>query len=187
MTELPKRFADREEIAVVRAEADSLEAGARADEVRRLAGRVLGRRDMGKLTFLDLVDRSGALQLFCEQKVVGELDLDLGDIIGVSGRPMKTRRGEPSLYVEKIEPLAKIRLPLPDVYHGLTDVETRFRKRYLDLLVNEESRRDAITRSRMVAAIRRGLDDQGFVEVETPVLQSRYGGAFARPFVTHHN
>ena len=187
MTELPKRFPDREEIAIVRAEADSLEVGARADEVRRLAGRVLGRREFGKLTFLDLVDRSGELQLFCEQKAVGELDIDLGDIVGVSGRPMKTKRGEPSLYVEKIEPLAKIRLPLPDVYHGLTDVETRFRKRYLDLLVSEESRRDAITRSRMVAAIRRQLDEQGFVEVETPVLQSRYGGAFARPFVTHHN
>jgi lysyl-tRNA synthetase class 2 len=187
MTEQPKRFADRDEIAVVRAEADSLEAGARGEEVRRLAGRVLGRRELGKLTFLDLVDRSGTLQLFCEQKVVGELDVDLGDIVGASGRAMKTRRGEPSLYVEKVEPLAKIRLPLPDVYHGLTDVETRFRKRYLDLLVNEESRRDAITRSRMVAAIRRALDEQGFVEVETPVLQSRYGGAFARPFVTHHN
>jgi lysyl-tRNA synthetase class 2 len=187
MSELPKRFPDREEIASVRAEADSLKVGARADEVRRLAGRVLGRREFGKLTFLDLVDRSGELQLFCEQKAVGELDIDLGDIVGVSGRPMKTKRGEPSLYVEKIEPLAKIRLPLPDVYHGLTDVETRFRKRYLDLLVSEESRRDAITRSRMVAAIRRQLDEQGFVEVETPVLQSRYGGAFARPFVTHHN
>jgi len=187
MTELPKRFPDREEIAVVRAEADSLDVGARADEVRRLAGRVLGRREFGKLTFLDLVDRSGELQLFCEQKAVGELDIDLGDIVGVSGRPMKTKRGEPSLYVEKIEPLAKIRRPLPDVYHGLTDVETRFRKRYLDLLVSEESRRDAITRSRMVAAIRRQLDEQGFVEVETQVLQSRYGGAFARHFVTHHN
>jgi lysyl-tRNA synthetase class 2 len=148
---------------------------------------VLGRREFGKLTFLDLVDRSGEIQLFCEQKAVGELDLDLGDIVGVSGRPMKTKRGEPSLRVEEIELLAKIRLPLPDVYHGLTDVETRFRKRYLDLLVNEESRRDAITRSRMVAAVRRALDEQGFVEVETPVLQSRYGGAFARPFVTHHN
>ena len=187
MSQLPKRFSDRKEIAVVRTEADSLEAGTRVDEKCRLAGRVLGRRELGKLTFLDLVDRSGGLQLFCEQKVVGELDLDLGDIVGVSGRPMKTKRGEPSLYVEEIELLAKIRLPLPDVYHGLTDVETRFRKRYLDLLVNEESRRDAITRSRMVAAIRRALDEEGFVEVETPVLQSRYGGAFARPFVTHHN
>lgn len=171
----------------MRAEADGLETGSTAETSRRLAGRVLGRRDLGKLTFLDLVDRSGSLQLFCEQKVFGDLDLDLGDIVGVSGKPMKTRRGEPSLRVEEIELLAKIRLPLPDVYHGLTDVETRFRKRYLDLLVNEESRRDAITRSRMVAAIRRALDEQGFVEVETPVLQSRYGGAFARPFVTHHN
>ncbi len=187
MPQLPKRFPERVEIAAVRAEADSLDPAARADDFRRLAGRVLGRREFGKLTFLDLVDRSGRIQLFCEQPVLGELDLDLGDIVGVSGPPMKTKRGEPSLYVEEIELLAKIRLPLPDVYHGLTDVETRFRKRYLDLLVNEESRRDAITRSRMVAAIRRALDEQGFVEVETPVLQSRYGGAFARPFVTHHN
>jgi lysyl-tRNA synthetase class 2 len=183
----PKRFADRAEVSAVRAEAEALEPGNRADEVRRLAGRILGQRDLGKLAFLDLVDRSGTIQLFCEQESVGELDLDLGDVVGASGRPMKTRRGEPSLYVEELELLAKIRLPLPDVYHGLTDVETRFRKRYLDLLINEESRRDAITRSRMVAAIRRLLDEQGFVEVETPVLQSRYGGAFARPFVTHHN
>ncbi len=184
---LPKRFADRVEVAAVRIEAGELEPGVSADSSRRLAGRVLGRRELGKLTFLDLVDRSGRIQLFCEEPVLGELDLDLGDIVGVSGKAMKTKRGEPSLRVEEIELLAKIRLPLPDVYHGLTDVETRFRKRYLDLLVNEESRRDAITRSRMVAAIRRALDEQGFVEVETPVLQSRYGGAFARPFVTHHN
>jgi lysyl-tRNA synthetase class 2 len=184
---LPKRFPDRVEVSLARTEADKLELGARAEISLRLAGRVLGRREFGKLTFLDLVDRSGRIQLFCEQPALGELDLDLGDIVGVNGPPMKTKRGEPSLYVEEIELLAKIRLPLPDVYHGLTDVETRFRKRYLDLLVNEESRRDAITRSRMVAAIRRALDEQGFVEVETPVLQSRYGGAFARPFVTHHN
>ena len=158
---LPKRFADRVEVAAVRIEAGELEPGVSADSSRRLAGRVLGRRELGKLTFLDLVDRSGRIQLFCEEPVLGELDLDLGDIVGVSGKAMKTKRGEPSLRVEEIELLAKIRLPLPDVYHGLTDVETRFRKRYLDLLVNEESRRDAITRSRMVAAIRRALDEQG--------------------------
>jgi lysyl-tRNA synthetase class 2 len=142
---------------------------------------------MGKLTFLDLVDRSGRLQLFCEASAVGDLDIDLGDIVGVSGRPMKTRRGEPSLRVEQIDLLAKIHRPLPDVYHGLTDVETRFRKRYLDLLMNEETRADALLRSRILSAVRRYLDGEDFVEVETPVLQPRYGGAFARPFVTHHN
>jgi lysyl-tRNA synthetase class 2 len=187
MTSLPKRFPDRAEISTARAETEALEPGQDGENEFRLAGRVLARREMGKLTFLDLVDRSGRIQLFCEQSVLEGLDLDLGDIIGVSGRPMKTRRGEPSLRVEKLELLAKIRLPLPDLYHGLTDVETRYRKRYLDLLVNEETRRDALLRARMVSSIRRHLDEEGFVEVETPVLQPRYGGAFARPFVTHHN
>jgi len=187
MTSLAKRFPERDEIAAVRAEAEALEPGRDGESELRLAGRVLARRDMGKLTFLDLVDRSGRIQLFCEQSVFEGLELDLGDIVGVTGRPMKTRRGEPSLRVAKLELLAKIRLPLPDLYHGLTDVETRYRKRYLDLLVNEETRRDALLRARMVSSIRRLLDDQGFVEVETPVLQPRYGGAFARPFVTHHN
>jgi lysyl-tRNA synthetase class 2 len=187
MTSLPKRFPDRDEIAAVRAEAGALEAGGNGDNEHRLAGRVLGRRDMGKLIFLDLVDRSGRIQLFCEEKALAGLELDLGDIVGVSGRAMKTRRGEPSLRVEKLELLAKIRVPLPDLYHGLTDVETRYRKRYLDLLVNEETRADALLRSRIVSAVRRHLDGEGFVEVETPVLQPRYGGAFARPFVTHHN
>jgi lysyl-tRNA synthetase class 2 len=187
MTSLAKRFPERAEIAAVRAEAEALEPGQDGESELRLAGRVLARRDMGKLTFLDLVDRSGRIQLFCEQSVFEGLELDLGDIVGVTGRPMKTRRGEPSLRVAKLELLAKIRLPLPDLYHGLTDVETRYRKRYLDLLVNEETRRDALLRARMVSSIRRCLDEEGFVEVETPVLQPRYGGAFARPFVTHHN
>ena len=136
--------ADRNEIADVRTEAEALDTSAHSVDARRLAGRVLARREMGKLTFLDLVDRSGRIQLFCEQSVLEGLDLDLGDIVGAIGRSMKTRRGEPSLRVGELEPLAKIRLPLPDIYHGLTDVETRFRKRYLDLLVNEETRRDAL-------------------------------------------
>ncbi len=187
MTSLPKRFPDRADISTARAETEALEPGQDGEQELRLAGRVLARREMGKLTFFDLVDRSGRIQLFCEQSVLEGLDLDLGDIVGVSGRPMKTRRGEPSLRVAKLELLAKIRLPLPDLFHGLTDVETRYRKRYLDLLVNEETRRDALLRARMVSSIRRHLDEEGFVEVETPVLQPRYGGAFARPFVTHHN
>jgi lysyl-tRNA synthetase, class II len=187
MTPLPKRFPEREEIAAVRADAERLEAGQAAEVTRRVAGRVLARRDLGKLVFLDLVDRSGRIQLLYEPAVLGELDLNLGDVVGVEGEPMRTRRGEPSLRVRELLLLARIRRPLPDTFHGLTDVEQRYRRRYLDLLVNEQSRRDVEIRARMVSAIRRSLDEAGFVEVETPVLQPRYGGAFAEPFVTHYN
>ena len=183
----PKRFPDRVEIASVRAEAEQLEPGEERGDARRLAGRVMARRDMGKLVFLDLVDRSGRIQLLVREEKTGPLDLDLGDVIGVEGVPARTRRGEPSLAVESVELLAKNRKPLPDTFHGLQDVETRYRQRYLDLLVNEESRADALLRSRVVGAIRRYLDAEGFVEVETPILQPRYGGAFAEPFVTHYN
>jgi lysyl-tRNA synthetase, class II len=184
---LPKRFPDRDEIAAVRAEAERLQAGQESDERRRLAGRVMARRGHGQLTFLDLVDRSGRMQLFNEQSRAGPVDVDLGDVIGVSGAPMKTRRGEPSLAVDELQLLAKIRRPLPDTFHGLQDTEARYRRRHLDLLMNDETRADAIARSRIVAEIRRWLDGQGFVEVETPILQPRYGGGFADPFVTHYN
>jgi lysyl-tRNA synthetase class 2 len=183
----PKRFPDRDEIAGVRAEAELLENGASSETKRRLAGRVMARRDMGKLVFLDLVDRSGRIQLLCPVERTGELDVHLGDIVGVTGSPAKSRRGEPSLQVDSLEVLARIHTPLPDTFHGLTDVEQRYRKRYLDLLMNEDSREVALIRSRIVATIRRILDDWGFVEVETPILQPRYGGAFAEPFVTHWN
>ena len=187
MAGLPKRFPDRVEIASVRAEAEPLEAGAEAEETRRIAGRVMARRDMGKLVFLDVVDRSGRIQLLCAVERTGPIDLDLGDIVGAEGRPAKTRRGEPSLAVEELTLLAKTGRPLPDTFHGVQDPETRYRQRYLDLLVNEESRRDAQVRSRTVSSIRRLLDEAGFVEVETPILQPRYGGGFAEPFVTHYN
>jgi lysyl-tRNA synthetase class 2 len=183
----PKRFDNRTDVAAARTEAEPLENGAQAETTRRLAGRVMARRDMGKLVFLDLVDRSGRIQLLCPLDRTGEIDVHLGDIVGVSGAPAKSRRGEPSLMVDALEVLSRIRTPLPDTFHGLTDVELRYRKRYLDLLMNEESRTDAIVRARMVTAIRRILDDWGFVEVETPILQPRYGGAFAEPFVTHWN
>src|SRR2546421_5311090 len=183
----PKRFSDRDEIAAVLAEAEPLENGAQAETTRRLAGRVLARRDMGKLVFLDLVDRSGRIQLLCALERTGEIDVHLGDIVGVVGSPAKSRRGEPSLMVDSLEVLSRISTPLPDTFHGLTDVELRYRKRYLDLLMNEESRRVFLLRTKMVSAVRRALDEEGFVEVETPVLQPRYGGAFAEPFVTHHN
>jgi lysyl-tRNA synthetase class 2 len=183
----PKRFPDRDEIAAVHAEAATLEAGAEGPEERRLAGRVLARRDLGKLVFLDLVDRTGRIQLLCPLARTGEVDVHLGDIVGVVGHPTMSRRGEPSLLVDELVLLSRIRSPLPDTFHGLTDVEQRYRRRYLDLLMNEESRSNAVLRSRLVTAIRRGLDDDGFVEVETPILQPRYGGAFAEPFVTHWN
>jgi lysyl-tRNA synthetase, class II len=183
----PKRFPDRVEIAAVLAEAEPLENGAQAETKRRVAGRVLAQRDMGKLVFLDLVDRSGRIQLLCAVERTGEIDIHLGDIVGAVGSPAKSRRGEPSLAVDSLEVLARISTPLPDTFHGLTDVELRYRKRYLDLLMNEESRKEALLRSSTVATIRRILDEWSFVEVETPVLQPRYGGAFARPFVTHYD
>jgi lysyl-tRNA synthetase class 2 len=183
----PKRFPDRDEIAAVLADAEPLENGGQIDTKRRLAGRVLARRDMGKLVFLDLVDRSGRIQLLCAVERTGEIDIHLGDIVGAVGSPAKSRRGEPSLAVDSLEVLARISTPLPDTFHGLTDVELRYRKRYLDLLMNEDSRNDALLRSSTVSTIRRILDEWGFVEVETPVLQPRYGGAFAKPFVTHYD
>ncbi|MEK6274211.1 MAG: lysine--tRNA ligase [Actinomycetota bacterium] len=184
---LPKRYPDRDEIAAVRIEAEKVEPGEEAGEPRRVAGRVMARRDMGKLVFLDLVDRSGKIQLLVSEDRAGPVDLDLGDIVGATGIPSKTKRGEPSLAVTELELLAKIKRPLPDTFHGLTDTETRYRQRYLDLLMNDESRADVDLRARMVAAIRRYLDEHGFLEVETPILQPRYGGALADPFVTHSN
>ena len=182
-----KRFPDRVEISSVRGECEPLQAGQAADTSRRIAGRAMARRDMGKLVFLDVVDRSGRIQVICEAAKTGEIDVLLGDVVGVAGYPGRARRGEPSLLAESLELLSRNTQSLPDTFHGLTDVELRYRKRYLDLLVNEETRADFMLRSRIVAAVRAALDADGFVEVETPVLQPLYGGASARPFVTHHN
>src|SRR5919201_3693461 len=182
---LPKRFADRVEIAAVRDEAERLSPDEEGARPQRVAGRIFARRDLGKLMFLDLVDRSGRIQLLVRPDDLGGVDVDLGDIVGVTGVAAKSRRGEPSLAVRELVLLAKIRVPLPDTFHGITDVEQRYRRRYLDLLMNEDSRRDATLRSRTVTAIRAYLDGEGFLEVETPILQPRYGGAFAEPFVTY--
>src|SRR6476620_3572803 len=183
----PKRFPDRDSVVDARSASDGLDAGGQLDETRRLAGRIMERREMGKLVFLDLVDRSGRIQLMCDTGRVGDVDVHLGDVVGVSGKPAKSRRGEPSLMVDQLVVLARNRSPLPDTFHGLTDVETRYRKRYLDLLMNDDARDLFLLRAKVVTAIRRYLDGEGFVEVETPVLQPRYGGAFAHPFVTHSN
>ena len=181
----PKRFPDRDSVVDVRSATEGIDAGGALDETRRLAGRVMARREMGKLVFLDLVDRSGRIQLMCDTGRVGDVEVHLGDVVGVVGSPAKSRRGEPSVMVDELTLLARNRSPLPDTFHGLTDVETRYRKRYLDLLMNEDARALFLLRARIVTAIRRYLDEEGFVEVETPVLQPRYGGAFAHPFVTH--
>jgi len=180
----PKRFPDREEIAALRVATEAVDPGGELEETRRLAGRVMARREMGKLVFLDLVDRSGRIQLMCDAGRLGAIDVHLGDVVGVSGKPAKSRRGEPSLAVDELTVLSRSRSPLPDTFHGITDTETRYRKRYLDLLMNEDTRELFLLRARVVSAIRRHLDQAGFVEVETPILQPRYGGAFARPFVT---
>ena len=139
---------------------------------------------MGKLVFLDLVDRSGRIQLLCRANRTGPVDVHLGDIVGAIGKPTKSRRGEPSLIVDELVPLARIRSPLPDTFHGLTDVEQRYRRRYLDLLMNEDRRADFMLRARIVSAVRRSSTG-GLRRGRDAVLQPRYGGGFAEPFVTH--
>ena len=177
----------------VHAAHDDLEAGEETAAWYRVAGRLAARRGHGGAAFLDLVDRSGRIQLHARVDVLGDdsferlASLDLGDLVGVDGTAFKTRRGELSLVVTGWELLSKSLRPPPDKFHGLEDVETRYRHRELDLLANEEARSLFILRSRVVSAIRRWLDDRDFLEVETPVLQPLYGGALARPFSTHHN
>ena len=181
-------------IAHVReAHEDTLEPGEETDATYRVAGRLAARRGHGGAAFLDLVDRSGRIQLHARKDALGEesfdrlVSLDLGDLIGVDGTAFKSRRGELSLAVTDWTLLAKSLRAPPEKFHGLEDVETRYRQRELDLIANEEARELFILRSKVVAAIRRWLDERGFLEVETPVLQPLYGGALARPFVTHHN
>ena len=145
------------------------------------------------MAFLDLVDRSGRIQLQARVDDLGAdgmarlLDFDLGDLIGVDGIAFVSRRGELSLRIQSFVLLAKSLRPPPEKHHGLKDVETRFRHRELDLISSEEARELFVTRARIVSAVRRFLDAEGFIEVETPVLQPLYGGAAARPFITHHN
>jgi lysyl-tRNA synthetase, class II len=189
----PHSFAGVEPVAAVRAAHESLSAGDETDVSHRVAGRLAARRGQGKMAFLDLVDRSGRIQLQArvdELAVSGMerlLGLDLGDLIGVDGVAFCSRRGELTLRVTGFALLAKSLRPPPEKHHGLTDVETRFRHRELDLIANEESRELFVLRARIVTAVRRFLDAEGFIEVETPVLQPLYGGALARPFTTHHN
>jgi lysyl-tRNA synthetase class 2 len=186
-------FADAEPIARIVEDYGALAAGDETEDSHRVAGRIAARRGAGKNAFLDLVDRTGKIQLHARVDVLGAerferlLSLDLGDLIGVEGCAMKSRHGEVSLRVESFEILAKALRPPPDKHHGLSDIETRYRHRELDLIANEDTRRLFIDRARIISAVRAYLDGAGFVEVETPVLQPLYGGALARPFTTHHN
>lgn len=160
-----------------------------------LTGRLVAIRLMGKASFAHIEDGSARIQLFIRQNEVGEETyenllkklLDLGDFVEASGPLVRTKTGEPSCQVQTLRLLSKTLHPLPDKWHGLRDVETRFRQRYVDLLANPDVRTTFVTRARLVSAIRRYLDDAGFLEVETPILQPIYGGAAARPFVTFHN
>ena len=189
----PHAYAGVTAIAGVLGAHDDLADGEETDAGYRVAGRLAARRGQGKMAFLDLVDRSGRIQLQARIDVLGDermarlLELDLGDLLGVDGTVFRSRRGELTLRVDDITVLAKSLRPPPDKHHGLQDVETRFRRRELDLIGNPESRAVFVTRAKVITAIRRYFDDEGFIEVETPVLQPLYGGAQARPFVTHHN
>ncbi len=159
----------------------------------RLAGRIMARREMGKASFLDLRDSSGRIQLYVKINLIGEeayeemKKWDIGDIIGAEGEVFKTRRGEISLKAASMVLLTKSLLPLPEKFHGLKDTDMRYRQRYLDLIVNPEVKDTFVKRTLILRAIRNCLDGQGFMEVETPTLQTLAGGAAAKPFITHHN
>jgi lysyl-tRNA synthetase class 2 len=190
----PHTFAGVTPVAEVHAAHDGLEAAEeKPDATYRVAGRLHARRGHGGAAFLDVVDRSGRIQLHAQRDVLGEesfdllTSLDLGDLIGADGFVFKTRRGELSLRVSDWKLLAKSLRPPPEKFHGLEDVETRYRHRELDLIANEEARALFIMRSKLVSTIRNWLDARGFLEVETPILQRLYGGALARPFTTHYN
>ena len=159
----------------------------------RLAGRLMSKRGQGKVMFCDLQDSTGRIQLFVKIDELGEEEYarfkknDIGDIIGVEGEVFKTKTEEISVRVQKVTLLSKSLLPLPEKYHGLTDKEARFRQRYVDLMVNPEVKKNFVIRSRFIKHMRNYLDNMGYIEVETPVLNTIAGGAAARPFITHHN
>ncbi len=189
----PTGYDGREPIADVRAAYEDLADGEETESRHVVAGRVMAKRGHGKAAFIDLRDGTGQIQLHSREDILGVhehallLDADLGDFVGVEGIAFKSRRGELSLRLESWRPLAKALRPLPDKHSGLSDVETRFRHRELDLIANPEVLERFKLRAKAIAETRRLLDADGFTEVETPVLQPLYGGALARPFTTHHN
>ena len=186
-------FAYSHHLADLAAQYEGLEDGASTSDEVKVAGRIMAKRDQGKLAFLELRDSSGDMQLFCRINALGEdafaelKDLDVGDWIGVRGTMMRTKRGQLSVAVDSFELLSKSLRPLPEKFHGLADKETRYRQRYVDLVMNPEVKSTFEKRFKIVAAIRRYMEDHGYYEVETPILHPILGGANARPFVTHHN
>lgn len=174
--------------------AEALVDNGHSSETLALVGRIVSYRHMGKTVFAHIRDGEGELQLYIRKDAVGEEEyqhvlklFDVGDFVGARGELFRTRMGEVSLRVSSITMLSKALNAPPEKWHGLTDIETRYRQRYADLIANEETRRTFATRSKIVSAIRRFMDDDGYMEVETPILQPLYGGAAARPFTTHHN
>ncbi len=189
----PVHFARTDTCAELHERHGDLADGTETDEVVHVAGRMMLRRDQGKLCFATLRDGTGTVQLFVSKSAIGDEAfatfgaLDLGDWIGVVGTVMKTRKGELSVKLTEVQLLAKALRPMPDKWHGLTDVDTRFRQRYVDLIVNDDARRIFDIRTAVVRSMREHLLGLGYREVETPVLQPVWGGATARPFTTHHN
>ena len=175
------------------AQYEGLEDGASTEDEVQVAGRIMAKRDQGKIAFLELRDSTGDIQLFCRINALGEdafaelKNLDVGDWIGVAGTMMRTKRGQLSVAIQSFELLSKSLRPLPEKFHGLADKETRYRQRYVDLVMNPEVKDTFEKRFKIVAAIRRYMEDQGFYEVETPFLHPILGGANAKPFVTHFN
>ena len=186
-------FAYSHHLADLAAQYEGLEDGASTSDEVKVAGRIMAKRDQGKLAFLELRDSSGDMQLFCRINALGEdafaelKDLDVGDWIGVRGTMMRTKRGQLSVAVDSFELLSKSLRPLPEKFHGLADKETRYRQRYVDLVMNPVVKSTFEKRFKIVAAILRYMEDHGYYEVETPILHPILGGANARPFVTHHN
>jgi len=189
----PYRFDRSHTLAEARSTWGALDAGTETDDRVSVAGRVMLLRDTGKLVFATVRDRDDEIQLFISKAVIGDdgfaevKELDLGDWVGVEGHIMTTRKGELSVKADRVVLLSKAIRPLPDKWHGLSDTDTRFRQRYADLIVNAEARRYFEVRHAVLSSFRRTLADEGFIEVETPVLHTEAGGAHARPFTTHHN
>jgi lysyl-tRNA synthetase class 2 len=189
----PYRFERTASIGDIRARSTEVEPGAETGRSEAIAGRIMSIRSHGKVAFADLTDGSGRIQLFAQVAVLGDealqrfVDLGVGDVVGAEGEVVMTRRGELSVRVASFTLLAECLRPMPEKWHGVTDVETRHRQRYLDLLLNAESRRALEARAVANTASRAFLEERGFIEVETPLLQPIAGGAVARPFVTHHN
>lgn len=189
----PYEFARTAEAATVKMNFDSLQSGEKKeDQVLRLAGRVMTLRAMGKAVFFNLQDMTGPIQVYVKLEELNEKDraafdsTDLGDIVGIEGFPFRTQKGELSVWAKSYSMLSKSLEPLPEKFHGIQDVEIKYRHRHLDLVSDPDSRKVFETRTKIVKFIRKFLDDKGFLEVETPILQPIYGGAAAHPFTSHH-